>query len=287
MSNPFAVDPATANSHAFAVDRPIGIVERLAATVTGSGPHTIVLANGFCTSAQSWSALLPHLPANARIVRFEYVGNPGTPAGAWNPGRYAELYGHADDVVLLLRELGVRHATFIGHSMSAMVGALAHVAAPELIGRLIMLGASPRYIDDGEYVGGFPLDVVNALIASVEQGLEQWIAGFAPISLGVEAAPEHLRDYVAHFLSMRPDVARLMLTSIFRSDFRYVLPRVHCPVDVVQSAKDNAVPLAVAQYLTHQLPQATLHVLPVVGHVPHLTHSAVVAPFLQQLLGQV
>lgn len=212
------------------------------------------------------------------------MGNPGTAHDAWNADRYEQLYGHADDVVRLLQELEVTDGVFVGHSMSAMIGALAHVASPTTIGHLVMLGASPRYIDGDGYTGGFPLDVVENLITSAERGLEQWIAGFAPLTLGADAAPEHLHDYVAHFLAMRPDVARQMIASIFRSDFRHVLPRVRCRVDVLQSERDDAVPLCVAEYLRTSMPHAALHMLPVSGHVPHLTHSTVVAPLLRRLV---
>ena len=44
---------------------------------------------------------------------------------------------------------------FVGHSVSAMIGVLAAARAPELFAALVLVGPSPRYIDDDGYVGGF------------------------------------------------------------------------------------------------------------------------------------
>ena len=100
------------------------------------------------------------------------------------------------------------------------------------------------------------------------------------------ATPAQLRRYEAHFLGMRPYVARQLITGIFHSDFRHVLPRVGCRVDVVQTQHDEAVPLSVAEYLVQLIPEAYLHVLPVSGHVPFLTHSELTANTLHDLLAQ-
>lgn len=264
----------------------MNMARKMSATVSGNGPRTVVLANGFCTSASDWDAVVSRLEADFRIVRFEYVGYPGTPDAAWNPDRYAELYGHADDVLLLLRELEITGAAFVGHSLSAMIGALVQVTAPTRINHLVTIGGSPRYIDDDAYVGGFSEADVDALIESADCNLELWIAGFAPGALGTDATPEQLRSYQAHFLDMRPDVARQLITSIFHSDFRHVLPRVTCRVDVVQTQHDVAVPRSVAEYLVQHMPDASLHILPVSGHVPFLTHSEVTSNTLHGLLAQ-
>ena len=43
----------------------------------------------------------------------------------------------------------------IAVAVSAMIGVLALQQAPEIFGGLVMIGPSPRYVDDGDYVGGF------------------------------------------------------------------------------------------------------------------------------------
>lgn len=253
-------------------------VRRLNARLEGTGARTLVLANGFCTTRDSWDAVRAVVPPGWRTLTFDYVGNPGTPLDAWCPERHASLHGHADDVVALLAALDVRDALWIGHSMGAIVGALAHLADPACIARLVLLCASPRYVDDPAtgYCGGFTQAEVDETLAQADADLAAWMAGFAPVVLGSEAAPHLVQAYAQHVTRLRPDVARVTLRSIFGADWRHVLPRVHCPALVLQPARDAAVPPAVGRYLADALPQATLRTLDVTGHLPHLTHPAAV-----------
>ena len=65
-----------------------------------------------------------------------------------DPDKYASLDGYADDVIDICRELGITHGVFVGHSVSAMIGAIASLKAPDIFDDLIMIGPSPRYVND-------------------------------------------------------------------------------------------------------------------------------------------
>lgn len=252
----------------------------------GADAPVVVLANGFCTSTASWDAVAATIPTAWRIIRFEYVGSAGTDPDAWIPGRHTTLEGHAADVVAMLRSMEVRNVVFVGHSMSAMIGGLVWLAAPELVARLVMLGASPRYIDDVGYWGGFTALQIESLVEAASIDLERWIAGFAPIALGEHATRGHLDHFIGNLLEMRPDVARDMVRLVFQVDMRQIVPRITCPVDLLQSHFDAAVPPIVGVWLQKRLPHATLEVLPVNGHVPQMTHPGVVAERLNAILAR-
>jgi pimeloyl-ACP methyl ester carboxylesterase len=246
----------------------------------------VVLANGFCTSSSAWDAVAATIPAEWRIVRFEYVGTAGTSPDAWIPGRHTTLEGHAADVAAMLRALDVRNVVFVGHSMSAMIGALVWQMAPERIARLVMLGASPRFIDDVGYWGGFSALQIDALIEAASIDLERWIAGFAPIALGEHATRSHLDHFIGNLRDMRPDIALDMVRLVFQLDVRAMIPHIAVPVNLLQSHFDAAVPPIVGVWLQKRLPNATLDVLPVNGHVPHMTHPGVVAERLAAILAR-
>lgn len=263
-------------------------VRSLRATVTGDGPRTLVLGNGFCTDRSSWDAVRAALPADWRVVGYEYAGAAASDPAAWDPERHATLHGHADDVVALLAALDVRDAVFVGHSMSGMVGLLARLAAPARIGRVAVVSCSPRYVDDPAtgYVGGFSAEAVDASIAQADADLAAWMAGFVPALLGPETTPQLVRDYAGQLLGMRPDITRTMLRAIFRADFRAVIPRVDGPVHVVQPELDATAPATVGAWLARTLPHGMLHPLPTRGHLPHLTHPALVAEVLRDVLAR-
>jgi len=115
----------------------------------------MVFAHGFGCDQNMWRFVAPAFEDRYRTVLFDHVGAGGSDLSAYDPAKYASLEGYANDVVELCRELKITGGVFVGHSVSAMIGVLASKKAPELFDKLVMVGPSPRYIDDADYVGGF------------------------------------------------------------------------------------------------------------------------------------
>lgn len=123
----------------------MGIVEEAHnVKVLGSGQQVIVLAHGFGTDQSVWKHLVPHLLEDYCVILYDNMG-----AGTTNPEyfdftRYSTLDGYAHDLLAILEELQVNSCIFVGHSFSAMVGAIASITRPDLFSKLIMLSATPR-----------------------------------------------------------------------------------------------------------------------------------------------
>ena len=95
------------------------------------------------------------------------------------------MHGYADDVVEIGRELGLKDAVFVGHSVSAMIGVLASLKAPGPVRHAwCWSGPSPRYIDDGDYVGGFSEKQIAELLEFLEDNHMGWSAAMAPVHHG-------------------------------------------------------------------------------------------------------
>jgi sigma-B regulation protein RsbQ len=242
-------------------------------TVEGEGDHTVVFGNGFGTGQDIWRHQVAALRERCRVVRFDYGGVPGTDPSSFCFERYATLYGFADDLLALLDSLDIRGATFVGHSVSAMVGAIAAVAEPERIDRLVMVAGSPCYIDEPGYRGGFSREAIDALLRAVATEYHGWVGGFSPAIVGDARMPEVTDAFASYLRRMRPDVTHAMLHTIFHADMRRLLPRVAQPVLVIQPAVDVAVPVEVGHYLAEHLPDAVLRVVDSAGHLPHVTRA--------------
>lgn len=258
----------------------------LDASVAGDGPNTVVFGNGFATTQTAWDTIVPHVPEGWRIVRFDFVGTTLSTTAHWIPERYATYAGHADDLVRMLVHLDVRNAVFVGHSMSGMVSALASIRVPDRLSHLLMVGASPCYMHKGDYHGGYEPEEVDDLLRQVDADLAAWMSGFSGLAMGKDATPHQLRQYMECMLAMRPDVGRTLLHSIFRSDYRDLLGSIPAPTTLIQTADDVAVPVTAAQYLAHHTRCTGLHVLPVSGHLPHITHPELIVPILLEVLDQ-
>jgi sigma-B regulation protein RsbQ len=145
----------------------MSVLERNNVRVAGSGPRAMVFAHGFGCDQNMWRFVEPEFRAGFRTVLFDHVGAGKSDLTAYEAAKYASLDGYADDLVELGRELRLEDAVFVGHSVSAMIGVLASLRAPELFGSLVMVGPSPRYIDDGEYHGGFSATDIEELLRAL------------------------------------------------------------------------------------------------------------------------
>jgi sigma-B regulation protein RsbQ len=256
----------------------------LQSTVSGEGPHTVVFGNGFATTQRAWDAIVTQLPSTWRVLRFDFVGTTPATTPQWITERYATYEGHADDLARMLAHFDIRNAIFVGHSMSGMVSALASRRVPERLSHLLMVGASPCYLEQGDYRGGFSPEAIDELLELVNADLAAWMAGFSRTLWGQDAAPHQLQQYMQTLLAMRPDIGRTMLHSIFRSDYRAMLADVPASTTVVQTADDVAVPITAAEHLARHTRCTGLHVLPVSGHLPHITHPQLLLPIVLSAL---
>lgn len=112
--------------------------------VVGTGEQVIVLAHGFGTDQSVWKHLVPHLVDDHRIILFDNMGAGTTNPDYFDFDRYSTLEGYAYDLLAILEELQVDSCILVGHSVSAIVGAIASITRPDLFSKIVMISASPR-----------------------------------------------------------------------------------------------------------------------------------------------
>jgi sigma-B regulation protein RsbQ len=137
-----------------------------------------------------WRYVAPRFTDRFRVVLVDHVGAGGSDLASYDPDRYASLDGYADDVLDICRELDLRDVVFVGHSVSAMIGVLAALAEPERFAKLVLVGPSPRYVDTGDYTGGFSEQGVAELLESLESNYLGWSSPMAPVIKGNADRPE-------------------------------------------------------------------------------------------------
>ncbi|MFD1146359.1 alpha/beta fold hydrolase [Saccharothrix hoggarensis] len=240
--------------------------------VTGEadGP-VVVLAHGFGCDQNMWRLVVPTLAEKCRVVLFDHVGAGGSDLSAWNAQRYSTLDGYASDVLDLCRELDLRDVVFVGHSVAAMIGVLAAAAEPSRFGKLVLVTPSPRYIDDGDYRGGFSAADIEELLDSLDSNYLGWSATMAPVIMGNADRPELGEELTNSFCRTDPEVARVFARTTFLSDNRDDLPRVSVPTLVLECAQDVIAPPEVGAYVHANIPGSTRVTLDATGHCPQLS----------------
>ncbi len=203
---------------------------------------------------------------------FDYVGSGKSDSGAWDPQRYSTLDGYAQDVLEICEELQLQDVIFVGHSVSSMVGVLAANRQPERFSRLIMVGPSPRYINDADYVGGFERADIEGLLDLMDKNYIGWANFLAPVVMKNDERPELTKELHDSFCSTDPGITRRFAETTFFSDNRDDLSGLRVPSLIMQCAEDAIAPVEVGNYLHRNLPQSTLRMMKATGHCPHVSH---------------
>ncbi|MEW2296755.1 alpha/beta hydrolase [Streptomyces sp. NPDC006743] len=248
------------------------VVRRNNVTVTGNPQgRAVVLAHGFGCDQNMWRLTVPALAEDYRVVLFDYVGSGRSEPSAFSEERYSCLEGYAWDAVEVCEALDLRDAVFVGHSVSAMIGALAVGMAPGRIGALVMVAPSPRYLDDDGYRGGFSTEDIDELLASLESNYLGWSATMAPVIMGNADRPELGEELKNSFCATDPDMARVFARTTFLSDSRDDLKTVRVPTLVLECTQDIIAPREVGAFVHQAIADSTLVTLEATGHCPHLS----------------
>jgi len=233
----------------------------------------MLFAHGFGCDQHMWRFVAPRFADRFRVVTFDHVGAGGSDLTAYDIERYSTLDGYAQDVVEICRDLGLRDVVYVGHSVSAMIGVLAVRQAPELFARLVLVGPSPRYVDDLDdgYVGGFSEEDIAGLLESLESNYLGWSGAMAPVIMGNSDVPELGAELTESFCRTDPEIARRFARVTFLSDNRADLAEVTVPTLVLQCTEDVIAPMSVGEYVVEHMPDASLVVLDATGHCPNLS----------------
>jgi sigma-B regulation protein RsbQ len=231
----------------------------------------MMFAHGFGCDQNMWRHVAPAFEDKFKIVLFDHVGAGGSDLKAYNAKKYSSLDGYADDVVEIGNELGLKGAVFIGHSVSAMIGLLAALKAPGMFKRLVMVGPSPRYIDEEDYIGGFNETQIDELLSFLSENHMGWSAAMAPLIIGNPDRPELGEELTNSFCRTDPEIAKQFARVTFKSDNRADLQKVEIPTLILQCSEDIIAPLAVGEFVQKKIPNSKLVVLKATGHCPNLS----------------
>ena len=235
------------------------------------GAQPMVFAHGFGCDQNMWRYVAPRFEDDFQVVLFDHAGAGRSDPSSYDIERHSSLAGYAQDVLDICHELDLRDVIFVGHSVSAMIGVLAAGQEPALFDKLVLVGPSPRYVNDGEYVGGFTSADILEMLESLESNYLGWSSAMAPVIMGNPDSPELAEELTESFCRTDPDIARRFARVTFLSDNRKDLAAVKVPTLILQCTNDVIAPVAVGEYVRHAMPNATMVMLAATGHCPNLS----------------
>ncbi|MDB4986760.1 MAG: alpha/beta hydrolase [Myxococcaceae bacterium] len=244
----------------------------------------MICAHGYGCDQNMWRFLTPAFEDSFRIILFDLVGSGGSDLAAYDRTKYSALSGFAEDVLEITREFASGPAVFVGHSVSAMIGLLAGIAAPELFSAHVMIGPSPRYVNDGDYEGGFSQADIDSLLDTLDSNYLGWASAMAPTIMGAPDRPALAEELANSFCATDPEIAKHFARTTFLSDNRADLPKLQTRTLILQNSDDIIAPLSVGKYMHEKLPNSELRIIENIGHCPHLSAPDAIAVAMNHFL---
>jgi sigma-B regulation protein RsbQ len=261
----------------------MSVLHRNNVHVQGNGPP-MLFVHGFGCDQAMWRLLVPHFAESHQVILLDLVGSGQSDLSAYDKQKYSTLHGYASDVCEVLAAVTTAPAICVGHSVSAMIGMLANLQSPDQFLAQVMVGPSPCYVNDGDYVGGFERADIESLLETLESNYLGWSSNMAPAIMGAPDQPQLAVELTNSFCRTDPEIAKQFARVTFLSDHRADLPRLQSPTLVLQCSDDIIAPLCVGEYLQKTVPNCTLAVIENVGHCPHLSAPSASASAMEQFL---
>ncbi len=263
----------------------MNILQRNNVRVLGNGSHVLMFGHGYGCDQTMWNAIVPAFLDDYMIILFDYVGAGGSDASAYDVERYSTLRGYAQDVLDICHTLSIWPVTFVGHSVSAMIGALAAIMEPERFANLVMIGGSPCYLNEADYKGGFDEEDLNMLLNMLESNYEGWSTKMAPVIAGNPDKPEVAAKFARTLGLADRAIAKNFARVTFLSDNRGELPRLTTRTLILMSEEDIIAGDEVGRYMHRNVRDSRFEMLNAKGHLPHVSAPGVVIEAIQDFLG--
>jgi sigma-B regulation protein RsbQ len=254
--------------------------------VQGKG-QPMVFVHGFGCDQNMWRLLAPHFAETHKVILLDLVGNGQSDLKAYDRQKYSTLHGYASDLCEVLAEVTDAPAICVGHSVSSMIGMLANIQCPDQFLAQVMVGPSPCYINDGDYVGGFERSDIESLLETLESNYLGWSSNMAPVIMGAPDQPELAQELTNSFCRTDPEIAKQFARVTFLSDHRADLPKLQAPTLVLQCSDDIIAPRCVGEYLQRTIPNCTLEIIENVGHCPHLSSPSASTLAMERFLAGI
>jgi 2-succinyl-6-hydroxy-2,4-cyclohexadiene-1-carboxylate synthase len=242
-----------------------------------SEPARIILAHGFTQTAASWETFAGVLATRLPTAAVVAVDLPGHGSAS---GLRADLWESADHLV----GQGGR-GTYIGYSMGGRVALHAALKHPELVERLILVGATAGIDDDAERLARRTADgelATHIETVGVEAFIDEWLANplFAGLTPATDQRADRLRNTAAGLASSLRSTGTGTQEPLWER-----LTTLHVPTLVLAGA-DDAKFSEIGRRLRDTIPGARFEQIDGAGHSVHLERPAATADVIADWLTQ-
>ena len=232
----------------------------------GSGGN-LVLLHGWGMHGGIWQDVPSRLASRYRVHVVDLPGLGHSPS--------CEPYT-LDHMVQILSAALPQPVHVCGWSLGGEVAMQWALAQPQQVQKLILVGATPKFVSEGNWNYGMPEDVFSQFAHEVEQDYRGTLMRFLSLQAhGGETSREQIKQLRERFFERgkpAPEVLQAGLRILLGTDLRDQICHLQQPTLLIHGARDTLVPAAAALWMQTQLQDAQLFMLDAAAHAPFLSH---------------
>ena len=232
--------------------------------------ENMVFLHGWGTHPVIWEPLLGYFPGARALPLPGYAGS----ATAFT----------LDEIAANLASQMKDETVLIGWSLGGQVAARIALDFPEKISRLILIAATPCFVNRADWTHGIASTVFEQFAASLAEDYAGTIRRFLSLQAqGSSDMREVLSQLRRKLLDQPRPVAGVLeagLGILQRADLREGMPKLIVPLTLIHGTGDKLAPLSAARWLADAVAGARLHEIAGAAHAPFLSHTRQVADLI-------
>lgn len=238
----------------------------------------LVLLHGWGLSSAVWAPLTTQLSSDLTIHTPDLPGHGAAPAAG------ETLTDWADALIPALPD----GATVVGWSLGAQLALHLAAHAPHKVARLLLIAASPRFVQADNWPTAMPADTLTEFRQSFDLDPAATQRRFVALQALGDAARREVSATLTATLTPadanRQPALATGLRLLAETDQRPLVSRITQPVRLLHGSEDKLMPVAAAEWLADHLPNGRLSVFQHSGHAPFVSRPADCATLIESFI---
>jgi len=244
--------------------------------------QAVLFIHGWSFDESVWFKQIDSFISRYRVITLDLPGHGQT--------NYKSSIDIIEEVKFIVEELGLKNINLVGHSLGGFLSLQLVSKYPELIKKLVLIGAPAKFVESKEYSFGLRESDINKLKNFLSKDYPNILLVFMRwLFTKDERGQKDFRSIWEKLSTKRAwpqkEAMADFLFIIEKEDIREQLSSLNIPTLIICGTGDPICPVESMGYLNKQIKDSKVKLFPGCGHLPFLTQAKRFNKVVKEFLG--